>query len=49
MTDEDRPDVRRLRHHLYWLVAAIVVVGGGILWLTLHLYERWTAGVTVTP
>jgi hypothetical protein len=48
MTDE-RPDVARLRRHLLWLVSAIVVVGGGILWLTLYLYEQWTAGVTVTP
>lgn len=49
MTEEDRPDVQRLRRHLYWLVSAIVVVGVGVLWLTLYLYERWTAGVTVTP
>ena len=48
MTDE-RPDVARLRRQLWWLVASIVVVGGGILWMTLYLYERWTAGVTVTP
>jgi hypothetical protein len=49
MPDSERPDLKQLRHHLRWLFLVIAVVVAGLVALTLYLYARFTAGVTVTP
>jgi hypothetical protein len=45
----DRPDLAPLRKKLVTLVVVIVVAVVGLLALTFYLYQRFTAGVHVTP
>lgn len=46
---EERPDIRPLRKQLAILVAVIVVTVVALLVLTFYLYQRFTAGLQVTP
>jgi hypothetical protein len=45
----DRPDLTRVRREVRVLVIVIVVVVASILTLTVYLFHRFTAGITVTP
>jgi hypothetical protein len=45
MTDIERPDVKRVRQHLKWLVGAIVLAVITCLALTFYMYVRLSAGV----
>jgi hypothetical protein len=47
MTDIERPDVKRLRHHLKWLVGVIVLAVIACLALTFYMYARLSAGVHI--
>jgi hypothetical protein len=49
MPDPERPDLNPLRRQLGTLVLVIALVVAFLLWLTFHLYGKWTAGVQVTP
>ncbi len=47
MSEAERPDLKRLRHHLKWLVAVIALAVVTCLALTFYMYARLTAGVHV--
>lgn len=45
----ERPDLTRVRRELGVLVTVIIVLVLSVLALTVYLFHRFTAGVTVTP
>jgi len=49
VNDPIRSDVAWVRRRLATLITAIVLALAVVLWLTFHLYARWTAGASVTP
>lgn len=47
--EPERPDLNRVQREVRVLVTVLVVVVASVLALTVYLFHRFTAGVTVTP